>query len=158
MKPLIKKALLAATAAGLVVSMVAGRERPSVPLIEPAARTVSQESFDLPKLERPEAEEVRADPFARRSFEPSTTARPASQKPAAPAAPVAPPLPFQYIGTLTQDGKTEVLVTRGDELISIAPGQTIDEYRVDQVTESSIGFTYLPLKAKQTLDRPGFSG
>jgi hypothetical protein len=72
----------------------------------------------------------------------------------APAQPAAPPLPFQYIGKWTQGGKTEVLVTHGDELISIDPGQKLGDYRVEQIGESSISFTYLPLKMTQTLELP----
>ena len=45
-------------------------------------------------------------------------------------------------------------VLRGDELVSVAPGQTLGEYRVDQVGARSIRFTYLPLKTRQTLDLP----
>jgi hypothetical protein len=65
---------------------------------------------------------------------------------------VAPALPFQYFGRLTENGKTEVFVMRGEELIALAAGQTIGDYRVEQVAEASISFTYLPLKMKQTLD------
>ena len=65
---------------------------------------------------------------------------------------MAPPLPFQYFGRLTENGKTEVYVMRGDELITLAPGQKIGDYRVEQIADASISFTYLPLKMKQTLD------
>jgi hypothetical protein len=41
---------------------------------------------------------------------------------------------------------------RGDELLTIAAGQNIGEYRVDKVSEASIAFTYLPLKTKQTME------
>ena len=41
---------------------------------------------------------------------------------------------------------------RGDELLTVAAGQNIGEYRVDQVNEASIAFTYLPLKTKQTME------
>ena len=72
----------------------------------------------------------------------------------APAQPAAPPLPFQYIGKWTQGGKTETLVTRDDELVSIDPAEKLGDYRVDQIGDSSISFTYLPLKMKQTLELP----
>jgi hypothetical protein len=41
---------------------------------------------------------------------------------------------------------------RGEELLSIAAGQKLGDYRVDQIAESKISFTYLPLKTKQTLE------
>ena len=31
-------------------------------------------------------------------------------------------------------------------------GQRIDDYRVDKISESSVTFTYLPLKTKQELN------
>ena len=72
---------------------------------------------------------------------------------AAPEPPGAPPLPFVYAGKVTQDGRTEVYVTRNDELGRIAPGENIDaQYRVDAISASSIRFTYLPLKTVQSLE------
>ena len=45
-------------------------------------------------------------------------------------------------------------VLRGEELISIEAGQTIEPgYRVDSITEESIRFTYLPMKTRQVLAR-----
>jgi hypothetical protein len=75
--------------------------------------------------------------------------------PAAPTAtaPVAPPLPFRYIGRLVQNGRTEVLVLRGNVLHGIAEGDEIDgEYRVERITGATIHFTYLPGRVKQNLD------
>ena len=62
-----------------------------------------------------------------------------------------PPLPFTYVGRLRQNGRVEVLVMRGQELHTLATGDSVDgEYRVDAITDSTISFTYLPLKLKQT--------
>ncbi len=162
-KPALKKALLVIAAAGLVASVVTGRERPSLAIAEPAARIssrvqvhqgIEKQDLDLAMLERPAADEgARADPFASRSFAGARIPGPAQK--AAAALPVAPPLPFQYFGKLTENGKTEVYVMRGEELISIARGQSIGaEYRIDQVSESRIEFTYLPLNMQQALDLP----
>jgi hypothetical protein len=162
-KPALKKALLVIAAAGLVASVVTGREKPSLAVAEPAARipsriqvqqVIEQQDLDLAKLERHADEGARADPFASRSFAAARAPGPAQKASVAPP-PVAPPLPFQYFGKLTENGKTEVYVMRGEELISIARGQTIGaEYRIDQVSDSSISFTYLPLKMKQNMDLP----
>ncbi len=74
---------------------------------------------------------------------------PLSASPAPPSA--APALPFRYVGQLSQNGRLEVLLMRGAELHSVAAGETVDgEYRVDSITQSTIVFTYLPLKLKQT--------
>ena len=146
----------AAIALALIAAagMVAGRERPAIEVVEPRAAQVekapSTPEIDLAKLERREGAAPGNDPFAPRSFAPAP-----QQEAAAPQAPKgAPPLPFAYAGKLTQDGRTEIFVVRGEELISIAAGQKIDaQYRVDSITESKIRFTYLPLKTRQVLDR-----
>jgi hypothetical protein len=71
----------------------------------------------------------------------------------APAAAAAPPLPFRYIGRLRANGKLEVLLMRGTKVYSIGRGGEIDgEYRVERITESTISFTYLPLKTKQDMN------
>jgi hypothetical protein len=146
-----------------LAGVVTGREKPGLELAE--ARPAPQQAaagapaaaadIDLAKLQRPASPAAQGDPFAPRSFapprQPVRTAR--GEKPGAP------PLPFTYVGRVTQDGVTEVLVTRGDELISVAAGRSIDgEYRVDAVSESRIAFTYLPLKAKQSLELEGTGG
>ena len=60
---------------------------------------------------------------------------------------------------MEQDGKTEIFIARGDELISIAVGQKIDaQYRVDSITDERIAFTYLPMKKHQSLERIEESG
>ena len=42
---------------------------------------------------------------------------------------------------------------RGGAVYSLAPGDEIDgEYRVERITESTISFTYLPLKTKQDMN------
>ena len=154
LSPWKKNAAIVAAAVTVVAGVVAGRERPAMEIIhERAAKPAPlDDGIDLAKLRRPEAAEAGAtvpqsDPFAR-NF--------GGQKPAQVAnvaeKPSAPPLPFRYFGRLTENGRTEVFVMRGDDLLAIAPGQKIGEYRVDQIADASISFTYLPLKMKQTLD------
>ena len=134
----------------LVTGVVAGRERPTLELIETrapqAAAAAAHDGIDLGRLEqRATGALPQADPF-------KSLAKPAATAHAAAARPAAPPLPFQYFGKLTENGKREVFVMRGDELLSIQAGKTYGDYRVDQVAEARITFTYLPLKTKQTLD------
>lgn len=72
-------------------------------------------------------------------------------RPQAAAQRAAPPLPFRYVGSLLENGRREVLLMRGNQFYSIAAGEQIDsEYRVDEISDSTITFTYLPLKLKQT--------
>lgn len=95
-----------------------------------------------------------AEPFAAATFAPTP---PPPQRAAAARQPAAaPPLPFRYVGRLLQNGKLEVLLMRGEQLFSLSAGDRIgDEYLVERVGESSISFTYLPLKTKQHMDLPG---
>jgi hypothetical protein len=143
-------------------SIVAGREQPPGAALEPrqgrSEPAAAAPEIDLARLERREAEAPQGDPFAPRNFAPVKQAA-APRTPAAPEAPKGPPpLPFKYAGWMTQDGKTEIFVARGDELIGIAVGQKIDAYRVDSITDERIAFTYLPTKKRQSLERTEESG
>lgn len=144
-----RRIAIAVGAAVLVAGVVAGRERPTVELVENRIAVVhaADDGINLEKLRRNEATLPLNDPFAMRNFAPRQEPQPVQQ-----AKPTAPPLPFKYFGKLTEGGKTETFVMQGDELISIAAGQKIGEYRVDQISEASIAFTFLPLKTRQTLD------
>ena len=144
-----RRIAIAVGAAVLVAGVVAGRERPTIDLVENRVAVVqaADDGINLEKLRRNEATLPLNDPFAARNFAPRQEPRPVQE-----AKPTAPPLPFKYFGKLTEGGKTETFVMQGDDLISIAAGQKIGEYRVDQISEASIAFTYLPLKTKQTLN------
>ena len=144
MKRFLKPFGLAVAVLALLASVVAGRERPTISMIEPARPA---EGIDLSKLERaaPGAAPG-ADPFAPRSFAPAQASPQAAR-----AKPEAPALPFRYLGKLIEDGKLSVFLTNGAESLTVAAGDRIGEYRVDKVTESEVQFTYLPLKTKQSL-------
>jgi hypothetical protein len=148
--PWKKNAAIIAAAVTVVAGVVAGRERPAVDLVLEKPRAAADDGIDLARLQRPEPTVPQNDPFARNFGQP----KPAQVSNAAPVVqkPVAPPLPFQYFGRLIENGKTEVFVMRGEELIAVAAGQQIGDYKVDQVADTSISFTYLPMKMRQTLD------
>ena len=138
----------------LLATVVAGREKPSIPAIEPAAKIQTKieasEDIDVEKLVRKESEGTKADPFAARTFAPAAAAGPQ-----APEKPTAPPLPFTYLGKAIENGKLSVFLARGEDSYSVEAGTKIDaEYRVDKVSETAVTFLYLPLKTKQTLDIP----
>ena len=147
-----RKLFIAIAAAGLVASVVAGREKPAADIVEPAARIDARvrvaDDLDLSKLERPADEGAKANLFSNPSFAGEKAA--ATNTPSGKSGP--PPLPFAYIGKVIEDGKLAVFLSRGSDSLSVAAGDTIgNEYRVDAVSESEITFTYLPLKAKQKL-------
>lgn len=146
-----KRALLVVVTLAAVAGVVTGREKPAIEVFEnkPAQNVQPAADIDLAKLARAESSLPQIDPFAQRSF------AAAEPKQAAEGKPPVPPLPFQYIGKVTENGKQEVYVMRGDELLAVASGQKIgNDYRVDKITGKSITFTYLPLKTRQTLDLP----
>jgi hypothetical protein len=142
---------MALAAVVLAAGVVAGRERPALELFPERtaqAPAPAADGIDLERLRRGESGAPHVDPFAKRDFGPKAPKPPVAR----PAKPEAPPLPFQYFGRVTENGKTEVFVLRGDELLAIEPGQTLGEYRVEAVGETSIAFTYLPLKTRHTLE------
>jgi hypothetical protein len=142
-----KRAAITAAAVILVAGGVAGRERPSMDIVqERAPAAAANDGIDLDKLRRGEASLPQTDLFSRKNW---TERAPVAAT--APEKPVAPPLPFQYIGKWTQGGKTEVLLMRDNELLPIEAGKKLGDYRVDKVSDASISFTYLPLKTKQSL-------
>ena len=152
MSPWKKNAAIIAAAVTVVAGVVAGRERPALDIIQERVKPVADDGIDLGKLRRGEAKLPQNDPFARSFGQPEKKPAHAPTKAAAADKPAVPPLPFQYFGRLTENGKTEVYVMRGEELITLVPGQNIGDYRVEQIAAASISFTYLPLKMKQTLD------
>jgi hypothetical protein len=147
-----KRAIAIAVALVAAAGVVAGRENPTPSVVEskaPALERAAPSRIGLEQLERSAPSAPQSDPFAPRSFAPK--ARPEQAASAPP--PSAPPLPFSYSGRVIANGKTETFVMRGNELLSIAPGASIDgEYRVESISESSIVFTYLPLKTHQSLE------
>ena len=156
--PVIRRTVLVVVALATLAGVVTGREKPALELVEVkaprAAASSADAGIDLDKLSRREAMAPHSDPFARRSF-----AAPAPQAAApAPEAPAVPPLPFAYFGKVIENGKTEVYVMKGDELLAIAPGHKIGDYRVDAISDATIRFTYLPLKAQQSMDLPPANG
>ena len=148
MKPLIRNSLAGVAIVALLASVVVGREKPSAPLVEPAARLEARIELDLSRLGNRTDDGAKSDPFAQKSFAPPAEAAP----PQRPAKPSAPPLPFAYLGKVIEDGKLSVFLARGEENLAVSPGDTVGgEYRIDAVTDHEIRFTYLPLNTKQSL-------
>ncbi|HET9403021.1 MAG TPA: cohesin domain-containing protein, partial [Burkholderiales bacterium] len=101
--------------------------------------------FALP--ERAPVGEPRAELFGPQSWQP-----PASNVAVKPPAPVAPPMPYQYAGRVVQDGEPSILLSKGDTVIPIKLGETLDgAYRVEAIGEDQITLIYLPLKHKQSI-------
>lgn len=123
----------------------------------PAPRVTAE--VDLSRLQRPRALEPAGDLFVPQDFRPVTPlpkrqiAQPAAAvAPPPPPPPQAPPLPFAYLGKLAEGAETKVFLTQGDRNLVVKSGDVIDNtYRVDEIGETMVVMTYLPLSVKQTL-------
>ena len=115
--------------------------------------------LDLTRLQRSGSLEPGNDPFAERRPKRVVTER-IERPPSAPVGvvsvpappPSAPPVPYTFIGRLSEDESTTVFLAAGDRNLVVKPGDVIDSnYRVDAVTDTAVSLTYLPLNVKQTL-------
>lgn len=171
----VRRALLfmAAALTFAAVKWVDGNEAPQAARDRSAASTAVQAAasaarkreeprtdipaIDLARLKR-SGRGASADAFAARSWEPpprKMTAREIEAQREAmppPPPPQAPPLPFSYVGKFVSEGGTTVFLAREGRDIAVASGAVIEgAYRVDEVTEDAVVFTYLPLNQRQTI-------
>lgn len=73
--------------------------------------------------------------------------------PPPPPPPTAPPLPFTYLGRYQDSAKPVIFLVRGDRILLVSAGDVIEgTYRVDGISGTALGLTYLPLNIRQTLD------
>ncbi len=122
------------------------RERTPIP----EARETSKGS--APALpERPPLGEPRSGLFGSQSWQP-----PAPKIAPAPVAPSAPPMPYRFAGKLVHDGNEQVFLAKGDLIIPVSEGQTIDgTYRVESITPEQVTLIYLPLAHKERIPVQG---
>lgn len=74
--------------------------------------------------------------------------------------PTAPPLPYKYVGKITEGEITRVFLSKAENNYIAKAGERLEaDYRVDRIKDDAIELTYLPLGVKQTLpinnDNPG---
>lgn len=129
------------------------------PVADGAPTLRNAAGLDLSRLQRSRNEDPTNDPFARQSFKPAPPQRterppsaPVQMAEPPPPPPSAPPVPFTYIGRLSEDSRTTVFLASGERNLVVKPGDVIDNnYRVDEVTDKTVQLTYLPLNVKQTV-------
>lgn len=157
------RAILAAGAMTLAVSVVMGRENQEPPAMvalaartaAPAATTEAAADLDLQQLARPKKADNIPDLFAPRNLTLAALPPVASVEPATPPPPSAPPLPFTYLGRFVDGEKMEVFIALGEEHYTAEKGKTIDgKYKVEKVTATAVTFVYLPLGTRQSLPVP----
>ena len=131
--------------------------RPAV-ITEPAASAaVIQDGIDLQIHPRVEDDEL-GNVFAKQSWHAQEAplkvipkaAQAAQDQNAAPAGP--PPLPIQFLGRFTDEGKTAYFLQIDGRDVVAHPGEKLDDnYQFDSVSNGSLHFTYLPLNQPQSL-------
>lgn len=72
--------------------------------------------------------------------------------PPKPEPPKPPPLPFKYLGRWVDGGKLTLFLVQGEQPIPVQSGQVVlDNWRVDEITDRTVVFTYLPLDMQSIL-------
>ncbi|SEN67331.1 hypothetical protein SAMN05428959_102852 [Duganella sp. CF517] len=94
--------------------------------------------------------------FAKQSWAPQSPLKVMAEQTAPPrqgATPSGPPpLPFQFMGRFTDDGKTAYFLQIDGQNVVARPGEKInDSYLLDSVSGDTMNFIYLPLNQKQSL-------
>lgn len=103
-------------------------------------------NLELDRLERRKFSAQAGDIFSRKSWAPPPP------PPMKSGPPPPPPLLFKYLGKVMEGEETRVFLSLSDRNYIVKQGENIDNrYRVDEVSDQMITFTYLPLGAKQTL-------
>lgn len=89
--------------------------------------------------------------FAVRNWEPP---RPMNEtKPAPPPPPQAPPLPFRYLGKVSDPERgMAFMLSYGDRVLSVKAGDVIDNlYKVEGFENGQLYFLYQPMNIRQSL-------
>lgn len=94
-----------------------------------------------------------SEAFNARSWYVPPPAPPVRPAEVVPAAPSAPPLPFAYLGRIgLADGRALYQLLRGEVVLSVAIGETLDrQYHLQSVEGDNLVFEYLPLHVRQRL-------
>ena len=105
--------------------------------------------LDLERLERRKFSAQAGDIFGQRSWVPPP-------RPEPPRPPSPPPMQFRYLGKVVEGDETRVFLALGERNYIVRPGESINsQYRLDEVGDHNITFTYLPLNARQMLATAG---
>jgi len=143
---------LIAAAATAVAAFALDAPQPAPPELLRHAPVAKQERSQLPAAlpGRPLMSKPHGDVFAAWSWAPPATApQPAVQVFTQPAPP---PVPYRFVGHLTHDGTKQHFVMKGDVLVPVNEGETLDGvYRVEALTADEITLLYVPLGLRTRL-------
>lgn len=72
--------------------------------------------------------------------------------PPPPPPPKPPPLPFKYLGRWVEGGELTLFLVQGEQPLLVQQGQVLSgNWRVDEISDRRVVFTYLPLDMQTTL-------
>ncbi len=157
-KPVGKKNVLAwvaigaaALAAAAALSDFPDKPAPATPVAATAGAKAEPERFaSLPAREP--IGRARGSLFETQALAPKAAPAKPITVAAAPARPVAPPMPYRVAGKLVRDGTVQVLLSKGEALLTVREGDTVDnQYRVDSIRDDKVTLVYLPLDARHEL-------
>jgi hypothetical protein len=127
---------------------------PEVALAAPAPARAPAAADTAPALpERQTLGRPRGEAFAARSWAPPApkpAAAPAAVAVAAPPAP--PPMPYRVAGRVSRGGESQVLLARGDAVLPVRVGDTLDGgYRVEAIEPERVTLLYVALDVRHNL-------
>ncbi len=126
-------------------------------------RRTAQAPLVMPEFAAEEEPAGDPDPFAPRGWQaaPPPVAAPVAPVPttlaavAPPAPPMAPPLPFRFVGGMTDGAEQLVYLGHGDEALVARNGDVLEgTYKVVNINASQIDFEHIPTGQKQALVFP----
>jgi len=121
--------------------------------VVPEARDARSDIPAFPERKPPAAEgEGAPEFFAVKSWYVAPPPPPVVAPPPPPK-PKAPPLPFVFMGRMSDPaGGMVVYLVKGDRTFPVKGGETLENlYQVEKISAGEIEFVYLPLKEKQVL-------
>lgn len=113
-------------------------------------RADEQVGVPLDRLQRVTMTVSEANPFNAKSW----YVPPPPPPPAPPPKPTAPPLPFTYVGKLTEpDGTWLVYLAKGHESFIVKKGETFDgaSYKLEGIENGNLVIQYLPIPTRHLL-------
>ena len=122
-----------------------------------AERTSAQRPLlDLQRLQTARAQQPAAELFGVKSWyvppPPPPPPPPAPVVVPVPVKPSAPPLPFVFMGRMTEGDRVSVFLAKGERAYIAAEGDVIDgTYKLEKIEPRQVTLRYLPLDMAQTL-------
>jgi hypothetical protein len=122
------------------------RPRPAAQQVAIAPATGERQASDTATTESPAADETKTtaiDPFRAKSWAPP---------PPPPPKPTAPALPFQYLGKVIDGGAHRYFLSRQNNYLTVAAGDSIDaNYLLERAEPGRLVFLYRPMQQRQNL-------